>query len=145
VNQLAARVHAAVAAGQKEAAAAMYMTFWIGRFKWWLMPAKARRKIVETVGKVAAEFAMLRGMTRAPRDYAGIGASIRLIYGQKTRPAAKAVVEVLAAQWPQAEVKTIAGAGHMSPMTHPESVAELVVEHVARPEAAAFGVAVPRP
>jgi pimeloyl-ACP methyl ester carboxylesterase len=109
------------------------------------MPAKARRKIVETVGKVAAEFAMLRGMTRAPRDYAGIGAPVRLIYGQQTRPAAKAVVEVLATEWPRAEVKTIAGAGHMSPMTHPEAVAELIVEHVARREAAAFGVAVPRP
>ena len=130
VQSVAARVSEAVAAGRKEQAAAGFMKYWIGPLRWWLTPRKAREKIAETMGKVAAEFGMLSGMTRTPDQYGAITRPTRLIYGGKTRPAARAVIDILSRAITHAEVRVVPRAGHMSPFTHPAAISGLIASHL---------------
>jgi pimeloyl-ACP methyl ester carboxylesterase len=130
IQSLAARVDEALAAGRKDEAAAVFMTYWIGPEQWRLTPPEARQKIAETIGKVAAEFAMLSGITRTPDEYAAITVPTRLIYGEKTTPAARAVTDILSRTMEHAAVNVVPGAGHMSPFTHAAEVSRLVASHL---------------
>lgn len=130
VQTLAARVSEAIAAGMKEEAAAVFMTYWIGPEQWRLTPPDARRKIAETIGKVSAEFAMLSEMTRTTDEYGAITVPTRLIYGDQTTPAARALTDILLRAIEHATVNVVPGAGHMSPFTHAAEVSGLVVSHL---------------
>jgi pimeloyl-ACP methyl ester carboxylesterase len=61
VADVARRTNAAVAAGDRRGAAAAYMGFWLGRLRWWLAPKKLKSPVIETVNKVAMEFAAIEG------------------------------------------------------------------------------------
>ncbi len=56
---------------------------------------------------------------------------IPLIAGTKTTRAARGVVDVLRGIWPDAQFAEITGAGHMSPVTHPQPVNELIENFLA--------------
>jgi len=130
VNRLAGRITRAMGAGRRKRAAGAYMGYWIGRPKWWLMPRSARKSIVSTVGKVAAEFAMIAAMPWRLTDYARIGARTRLIVGERSPKGAKAVIELLEGILPRAHTRVVKGAGHMSPVTHREEVALMMARHI---------------
>jgi pimeloyl-ACP methyl ester carboxylesterase len=106
------------------------MAYWIGLPQWWLMPRKARESIVATVGKVAAEFAMIEAMQWRLTDYARVGARTRLIMGERSPKGAKAVIDVLGSVLPRAHTRVVKGAGHMSPVTHREEVALMMARHI---------------
>jgi pimeloyl-ACP methyl ester carboxylesterase len=99
-------------------AAAIFMGFWIGRLRWWLMPAKVKQSIVDTMGKVAKEFETIHKLQHTYSDYDPFRVPVRLIMGTRTRAPARAVVSELQKLLPSAELKQIKGAGHMSPFTH---------------------------
>jgi lipase len=113
------------------------MGFWLGRFRWWLAPAKLKGPVMETVDKVAMEFAAVESQTvDSLAPYRAIHAPTLLLYGAKTRAPAKAVIRILEAAMPRAHATKIAGAGHMSPLTHREEVNARIVEHIRKVEAA---------
>jgi lipase len=142
VRDVAARVNLAVAEGDRRRASAAYMGFWLGRFRWWLAPAKLKKPVMETVDKVAKEFAAIESQIvddLAP--YRAIQAPTLLLYGAKTRKPAKAAVRVLEDTLPRARSAAIPGAGHMSPLTHREEVNRLVMAHIREVEAEAASIA----
>jgi pimeloyl-ACP methyl ester carboxylesterase len=51
--------------------------------------------------------------------------------GQKSRGPARRVAQILFDAMPQARLVTIPDAGHMAPMTHPETVNRLIAEALA--------------
>jgi len=51
--------------------------------------------------------------------------------GSKTREPARAVVDMLGATLPNAMVKVLRGAGHMSPFTHPSELNRLIIDYLA--------------
>jgi pimeloyl-ACP methyl ester carboxylesterase len=63
-------------------------------------------------------------------DYASVTAPTLLIVGDKTRAPARAVVDMLSATLPNANVIVLKGAGHMSPFTHPDEVNRLIAGHL---------------
>ncbi len=132
ILQVAARVRAAMEAGRLRLAAAHYMGFWMGRWRWWLAPARLRQGVLATMEKVAKEFALLEQMEGDLADYRAIEAPTRLIMGARTRAPAKAVIDILMKTLPNVELRTVRRAGHMSPLTHPEQVNPLVLGHLAR-------------
>jgi pimeloyl-ACP methyl ester carboxylesterase len=94
------------------------------------MSPKARRRVVETVGKVGAEFETVAHLSRTPGDYAAIQTPTRLIVGERSPRPARAIVDDLLNILPDAHIRELAGAGHMSPLTHPMLVSALVAEHI---------------
>jgi lipase len=131
VLDVAHRTIAAVAAGDRRAASAAYMGFWLGRFRWWLAPKKLKASVIDTVDKVAMEFAAIESQqTGDLSPYRAMKMPTLLLYGDKTRAAAKAAVRLLSDTLPLARSASIAGAGHMSPFTHRDQVNALIVEHI---------------
>ena len=61
-------------------------------------------------------------------DFAGISIPTLLICGQRARSATRAIVECLLKTIPDVEYREIPGAGHLSPITHPELVNEVITD-----------------
>jgi len=122
---------AAMANGDRRRASAIYMGFWLGRLRWWLAPRKLKDPVMETVDKVALEFAAIEAHTvESLAPYQALRVPALLLYGAKTRQPAKEVIEVLGRTLPMSRAQPLPGAGHMSPFTHRDAVNALVMEHI---------------
>jgi pimeloyl-ACP methyl ester carboxylesterase len=132
VEALGLSVIGAVAKGDDRAAAKSFMTYWLGRLRWWLSPEKFKSAMAATIPKVALEFGIIVDAPTTLKDYAEITAPTLLIAGSKTRKPTRAVVDLLAAALPNAKLEILRGAGHMSPFTHPAELNRLVLDFLAR-------------
>jgi pimeloyl-ACP methyl ester carboxylesterase len=120
-----------VAKGEDRAAAAAFMSYWLGRWRWWLSPERFKTAIAATIPKVALEFTIALDAPTSLKDYAEVTAPTLLIKGSKTRAPTRAVVDLLAATLSNATLKSLKGAGHMSPFTHPAELNRLILDHLA--------------
>jgi pimeloyl-ACP methyl ester carboxylesterase len=130
VRDIGAAIQRGVAEGNPRKAASVYMSYWVGRPRWWLMSRKARANVVRTIGKVASEFGLIGRLETPMSAYAAIDAPATLLVGERTRSSARAVIDVLADLLPNARMAELGGAGHMSPLTHPKLVNDLITEHL---------------
>jgi pimeloyl-ACP methyl ester carboxylesterase len=121
----------AVAKGDDRAAAAAFMSYWLGRWRWFLSPERLKSAIAATIPKVALEFGIALDAPTRLKDYAEVTAPTLLVKGSKTRAPTRAVVDMLGETLPNAKVETLKGAGHMSPFTHPVEVNRLILDHLA--------------
>jgi len=131
VEALGRSVLGAVAEGKDRAAAKAFMSYWLGRLRWWLAPERFKSAIEATIPKVALEFGIAIDAPTRLKDYASITAPTLLIAGGKTRAPARAVVDLLAATLPNATIEILRGAGHMSPFTHPAELNRLILDRLA--------------
>ena len=131
IEALARAVLSAVSDGKDREAAASFMRYWLGRFRWRLAPEKFKQAITATIHKVALEFMIVIETDTRLSDYASVAVPALLIAGSKTRAPARAIVDMLGATLPNAEVRVLKGAGHMSPFTHPSEVNRLIAGHLA--------------
>lgn len=131
VERLGVAVLGPVAKGDDRAAAASFMGYWLGRWRWWLSPERFKAAIAATIPKVALEFAIAIDAPATLQDYAEITAPTLLVAGAKTRAPTRAVADLLAATLPNATLKILKGAGHMSPFTHPAELNRLILDHLA--------------
>jgi len=130
IAALAERHVALVGEGRDAAAAEAFVTYWMGPKAGQQMPDAARDSAVRTAAKVAVEWRLMFAAEDDRDAIAGIGAPTLLICGGRTRTPARRVVEVLRRALPHTLHHEIAGAGHMSPLTHPANIAEAIRRHV---------------
>lgn len=103
-----------------------FVDYWSGEGAWEGLREEARDEF-RRVGWVVYEGARSLTADRSPAStYAGITAPVELVTGELSPPAAKRVVEILAASLPRAARTEIAGAGHMSPLSHNDAVSRVV-------------------
>lgn len=137
ISRVSLAIRQGVRTGRPRKAAGAYMGFWIGRIRWLLMPRRSRSGIFRTMEKVANEFAAIERTVVSLNSYTALTAPACLIVGQRTARPARAVTEVLMDLLPNADLKEIKGAGHMSPFTHREVVNRLLASHIDRRHALA--------
>jgi len=130
IAALAERHVALVGEGRDAAAAEAFVTYWMGPKAGQQMPDAARDSAVRTAAKVAAEWRLMFAAEDDRDAIAEIDAPTLLICGGRTRTPARRVVEVLRRALPHTLHHEIAGAGHMSPLTHPANIAEAIRRHV---------------
>lgn len=131
IERLGRQVLDAVANGDDRAAAAHFMRYWLGRFRWFIAPQKFKAAITATIRKVALEFMLLLDTKTSLADYAKVTPPTLLIAGSRTRAPARAVADILAATLPNASLEVLKGAGHMSPFTHPSELNRSVLGFLA--------------
>jgi pimeloyl-ACP methyl ester carboxylesterase len=131
VEKLGVSVLDPVAKGDDRKAAAAFMSYWLGRWRWWLSPERFKNAIATTIPKVALEFSIAIDAQTTLANYAEIEAPTVLIVGSKTPPPTRAVIELLGRALPNAKVETLTGAGHMSPFTHPAELNRMILDHLA--------------
>ena len=93
---------------------------------WEDLSEKARTRLIEQIARIGEE----RGVTvedapglTAPGRLEEITQPVLLIEGSASPAIVNRVHDGLAARVPQAQRVVVMGAGHMSPLTHPENIA----------------------
>ena len=130
ITDVGDRLTSALRLRHDRGAASVYVKYWVGRMRWWSMSATARRGVVQTVGKVGAEFELVSHLDASIGDYRAIRAQTRLIAGERTPKPARAIAEELVQILPDAHLRVLPSAGHMSPLTHPNEVSSMIAEHI---------------
>lgn len=119
-------VEAALAAGDRTAAARRFHQAVNPEVPWDRLAPTARTRLADQIHLVVEEGAVTTD------DAAGLGASGRLesvrqpallIEGSASPPAFGAVQDVLAGRLPGVRRVVVMGAGHMSPLSHPDNIA----------------------
>lgn len=130
ISALADAVRVAVSRGSLRRAAATFMSYWIGRMRWWLMPRRQKARVVPTMTKVTAEFEGMRRIQIPLDEYRRVKIPTLLIVGGRTRRPTRAVVDILGNLLPSVRQHVLPTAGHMSPFTHRDEIRQLIVENV---------------
>jgi pimeloyl-ACP methyl ester carboxylesterase len=124
--------------GAPEQAARHFMDYWIGPGSIDTFDADRRAYVVETIGRVSDEWlgtSMYAPGALTAADISTIAAKTLIVCAKNTKPAARAVVEVLRQALPGADYVEIPGAGHMAPVTHPDRVNAKLIEFIDSPAA----------
>jgi pimeloyl-ACP methyl ester carboxylesterase len=118
------------AQGGTEAWLRSFVEYWNGSGAWDALPAPTRAAFARVGRKVYLEVRSLTADRTPARAYAAITAPTLLLHGEASPPAARRVVACLCAAMPNVTVTSIAGAGHMGPITHAGAVNGAIVEHL---------------
>jgi pimeloyl-ACP methyl ester carboxylesterase len=123
----AQRVIRHVAAGNPEEAARGFIGYWVALGAYDAMDERVRASVTAGMAKVHDEWLTAFEAQGATLEaLAALNMPIQLVVGSNTTRAARDVAEVLCSLWPGAAYAAIAGAGHMSPLTHTASVNDVV-------------------
>ena len=132
IREAVERAQAALAAGDRGAAAEHFIDFWMGAGAWRATP-EARR------GAIEAAIVNVQGWGRAlfsePTPLAAFGAltmPVLLMVGQDSPASARAVTRLLSQTLPRMETLEFEGLGHMGPVTHPEVVNPAIEDFLRR-------------
>lgn len=133
--------------GRMVAAARAFSEYWSGADAWTSLNAAQQGAVIARMPAVVRHFEALADAHWRPAALARPDLPVLLLEGTHTRAPARRIVDALAEAWPQAQRCRIAGAGHMGPLTHPESVTRELMRHLGdalwqrRPHAAAAAAA----
>jgi pimeloyl-ACP methyl ester carboxylesterase len=109
-----------------------FINFWSGGDAWHGMAGHQHARFASLMPKVAAEFRALADVGTAANNLAELRLPVRLFCGSNTRAAARRVIELFSESAPQVELHLLSGLGHMGPVTHPDTVNPLIVDHIVR-------------
>jgi len=108
----------------------LFVDYWNGPGAWKALPPPARDSFLRVGRKVFYEVRSLMRDRTPASAYAAISAPALLLGGEKSPAAARRTLALLASALPHATSKTIAGAGHMGPISHSDEVNAAIVAHV---------------
>ena len=117
----------ALAQGDMRLAARRFNAAWGNGSDWARLPAAMQRYISDRMHVIAGQSSLIfdddAGLL-APGRLGRADMPCRLLQGDRSPPVIDAINEALARRLPRAERVTVAGAGHMVPITHPAQVAK---------------------
>lgn len=122
----------AVDAGDRHAAAERFIDYWMGAGSWTRMPAARQAPIAASVVHVRRWAHALFSEPTPMSSLAALTMPVLVMSGGRSTPAAHAVVRLLAAALPHAELLDLPALGHMAPVTDPEPVNDAIVAWLAR-------------
>ncbi|MEO7057901.1 MAG: alpha/beta hydrolase [Caldimonas sp.] len=108
----------AVGRGDSDDAAERFIDFWMGAGAWTATPAAKKPAIAASMRNVAAWRDALFGEDAAAESFARLDMPTVLLHGDRSPQSALAVVEALTRLVPGIVVSSLAGLGHMGPVTH---------------------------
>ncbi|NIR28488.1 MAG: alpha/beta hydrolase [Gammaproteobacteria bacterium] len=132
IARVAETVARAVTSGDYWGGMGRFVDYWNGEGAWNAMAHDARIKLSQRLGKVALDFQALFEEPADLADYAALTPPTLIVCGQRSPGPSRRIVEMLADTMPQARVERIAGAGHMSPLTHRDQVNAAIGNHLQR-------------
>lgn len=133
IKAIADRVIRYVRENDADEAARSFIEYWVGLGAYDAMDTTHRQAVRASIVKLPVEWPTgfePYGATVAALS--GLNMPIQLIGGSRTTPPARAVIDVLRGLWPRAAYAVIEGAGHMGPLTHAETVNEIIDAFIGR-------------
>jgi pimeloyl-ACP methyl ester carboxylesterase len=122
IRETVARAVAALAAGDRSAAAEAFIDYWMGTGAWAAKPESQRSAIEAAIVNVQGWGRALLGETTPLTALRDLEMPVLLMQGSETPPSARAVATLLARTLPRVETLSFEGLGHMGPITHPALV-----------------------
>lgn len=129
------RYRAALSAGERDAAAAIFTGVWGAGVAWSDLPAHERAAIAQRIHLVEAGTPALfadSGRILAPGSLESLDLPVLIIRGDRSPAIIEAIAEAIAARLPDVGVATVPGAAHMVPITHPAETAGLIAVNLDR-------------
>ncbi len=109
-----------------------FVDYWSGEGAWERLPEVTRASFRAVGWKLFGEVRSLL-LDRTPHQaYATLSMPALLLCGDASPIAARRVVALLAEAIPGAQARSVAGAGHMGPLTHAAQVNGWIADHLAR-------------
>ena len=133
IKAIADRVIRYVGEKDTDEAARVFIEYWVGPGAFDAMDAKLREAVRASMAKVSVEWpTTFEPYGATVEALAALKMPIQLIGGSRTTPAAMAVMDVLRGLWPGAAYAEIEDAGHMGPVTHADTVNEIIDTFIGR-------------
>jgi pimeloyl-ACP methyl ester carboxylesterase len=130
IKNVADDVARAVSTGDYFGGFERFVDYWNGPGAWAGVPETKRFALAARLPKVLLDFyAALNESTRL-EDFRAMTTPTLLLRGTRSPLPARRACELLAHTLPDARLETIAGAGHMAPITHRDQVNAMVAAHI---------------
>jgi pimeloyl-ACP methyl ester carboxylesterase len=126
ISAVATEMERAVAGGDRRRAMALFVDYWNGTGGWNRIPPGQQEEFSELAEKVICNFHTLFDETWNAADFSRLRCPVVILRGETSPPVALRVADTLAGLIPQSRLITIPKAGHMTPVTHPQSVAPVI-------------------
>jgi pimeloyl-ACP methyl ester carboxylesterase len=130
IASVAKELEYAVAAGEDSRAMSRFVDYWSEPGSWDRLPAAQQQEFNGLAKKVICNFHALLGEKRDAAEFGRLPFPVTILRGSASPQPALRVAEVLAELIPQARLTTLAGVGHMGPVTHPQAVARAVADRL---------------
>ena len=108
----------------------IFIDYWGGPGSWRSLPEARREPMMRLALHVAHHFWALFEEEASLADYARIDVPTLIICGTESPAPSRLITRLLTQTLPRARHRTIAYAGHMSPLTHQAQVGAFLLEHL---------------
>lgn len=122
IRHIAARAGAALDAGDRDAAAGLFIDYWMGPNAWQQMPEPRKQAIAASSANVRRWAHALFTEPTPLEAFSKLDMPVLYMTGKHSTAAAHGVARLLTGVLPRVEVMEFADLGHMGPVTHPETV-----------------------
>ena len=132
-QELGRTMQLSLADGHAARAAQYFVDYWSGPGTWTRLPEARRASMAAHVPAVAAQFTALFTepvLSAASGALGRIKAPMLVLTGEYTVASTQRIGQRLRTLMPSAQHETLAGLGHMGPLTHTHTVNERFVSHV---------------
>lgn len=130
ISEISNAIREAVQSGDLQGGMARFVDYWTGAGAWARLSGEARAKLIGRMAKLPLDFGALFAEKTERADIARIDVPTLIIRGEASPGPSRRIVEILAETLPHCRVETIAGAGHMAPITHAKSVNAVIEKHL---------------
>lgn len=117
-----------------------FINFWHEADAWSRLSDSARARLVRLAPVVHQDFREAYSVEPHALSAIRYHGPVNLLVGEQTNAHAKRMSEILTRQFPQASLVTLAGMGHMGPLTHAEIVGNAILEVIERVDSEAQSV-----
>ena len=130
ITHIADAVARALACGDYSGGYRQFVDYWSGAGTWAGIPAAKQDALAARLTKVALDFQATLNEPARLEDFRTITTPMLLVQGEHSTLPARRIFRLLALALPELRMKTVEGAGHMAPLTHPDEVNEALVTHI---------------
>ena len=131
IAAVARHVETALGAGDAADGMARFVDYWSGDGAWAGMSERAHAAFAPRLAKVALDFQALFEEPAALGDFNGLNLPTVIVRGALSPAPSRRIVNMLAGALTGARVEVIFRAGHMSPLSHADTVNCIVAAHLA--------------
>ena len=122
IRQAVDTAGAALDRGDRDAAAAAFIDYWMGPGSWAATPAQRRQPIVDSVANVRRWAHALFTEPTPLKAFGRLDMPVLYMLGRRSTESAQGVAQRLIPALPRVQVLEFDALGHMGPITHPERV-----------------------
>ena len=130
IGAVAAQARTDLARGATLQGFGRFVDYWSGPGAWAAMAAEKQAGFAAQLEKVVLDFEALMSEPTRLEDLRSLLLPTLLVQGGLTRLPSRCICRRLRDAHPAWRFRAVQGAGHMLPLTHPDAVNQLVVEHL---------------